>query len=69
MIVSPPPARDYDQANERQFRDAVARADRDAFKRGEDIELVHGRLILTAPDGGQFVLGVDNAGNLTASPL
>lgn len=69
MIVSPAPGPRYDQANERQFREAVAREARNTLKTGRDIELVESRLILTAPGGAQFALEVDDAGNLTAAAL
>lgn len=69
MIASPPPGPAYDRGNERQFREAVARDVRLGLRRGDDIELVQARLILTAPGGGQFVLTVDDAGTLSTTPL
>lgn len=68
MNLPSPPGPRYDQGNERRFRDAVSREDGRNYKRGQDIEIIDGRLIMAAPDGSQFIIGVDNAGSLTTTP-
>lgn len=44
-------------------------ADQENMKRGRDIYLAPGRLILTAPDGSRYSLTVSNAGALAAVPI
>ena len=68
-LTLPPAAGYYDPADQERVRDALRRESRQTLKRGQDIELVDGRLIQTAPNGSQFVIGVDNAGNRTSTPL
>ncbi len=66
----PQAARAYDASNERQVRAALENADRLNFKKGQDVRLARGeRLILRAPNGGEWVVGVDNAGSLTVTAL
>lgn len=59
-LAAPPPA--YDRADQSKLREALRRADAESLKRGRDIEVASGRLILTAPDGGRWALSVSNAG-------
>ena len=47
----------------------IERADRENHKRGRDIEVGVGRLILTSPNGTRYSVTVDNAGNLTTTAL
>ncbi len=68
MILRAAPAL-YNQADQAGLREALRRADRDNLKRDQDIALVAGRLILTAPGGGQWVVQVDDAGALSATAL
>ena len=44
-------------------------ADRENHKRGRDIEVEPGRLILTSPDGTRWNITVDNAGSISATSL
>jgi hypothetical protein len=44
-------------------------ADRDNFKRGGDVELDAGRIILRSPDGARWALTVSNAGVVGATSL
>lgn len=41
------------------------RRDKDSLKRGRDIEMDQGRIILTSPNGTRYALVVDNAGALS----
>jgi len=60
----------YSQSNEAAARQAIEAADRDNFKKGQEVELARGeRLILRSPNGSRFAVTVDNAGNLSTSPL
>lgn len=43
--------------------------DRRNHKRGRDIEVGVGRVILTSPDGTRWAVEVDNSGVLSASSL
>ena len=47
----------------------IERADRENHKRGRDIEVDVGRLILTSPNGTRYSVTVDNAGNLATTAL
>ena len=42
---------------------------RQVFVGGNDIEVGDARLVLTSPDGTRYEVGVDNSGNITASPI
>lgn len=57
----------YDQANEGRTRRELDRMDSLNFKQGKDIILLRERIVLTAPDGGQWALVVDNAGALSTA--
>ena len=43
----------------------IERADRENHKRGRDIEVGVGRVILTSPNGTRYSVTVDNAGTLS----
>lgn len=45
---------------------AVQLADERNHKRGGDVEIGDGRLILTSPNGTRYAVTVDNAGALSA---
>ena len=47
----------------------VEQADRMNYKRDRDLEIGQNRLILTSPNGSRYVITVDNAGVLSATPL
>lgn len=55
----------YDLERNRQLE----AADRQNLKRGKDIEVGPGRLILTAPNGTRYAVSVDNTGALTTDAL
>lgn len=63
MILTPAPLQ-YDVRDQNDMRDALRRAYRESLKRGQDIELVTARLILTSPSGNQFVVTVADDGTL-----
>lgn len=56
----------YSQAVEIDRNRAIEIALSRAFKKGQDMELGEGRLILTAPNGTRWSVAVSNAGALTA---
>ena len=60
----PRPGERYERPTEDRRNRVLELADAQNLKRGEDIELSEGRLILRSPDGTRWVLTVDNAGNL-----
>lgn len=69
LILRPAPET-YSQDDQAALRDALRREDGKNLKRGRDIEVAGGmRLILTAPDGGQWAVEVDNGGNLSTSAV
>ena len=51
------------------IRGIIERADKQNLKRGQDLEVGGGRLILTSPNGTRYEVTVDNAGTLTTSAL
>ena len=68
MILSPAPAA-YDRADQTALRESVQRADAANLKRGRDVEVGRGRVILTAPGGQRFALVVADDGELGAVAL
>lgn len=54
----------YAKDDQDRLRSDLEREDRDNLKRGRDIELGDGRVIITSPNGSRFALTVDNAGAL-----
>lgn len=68
MILPRAPSQ-YEQSNEQQMRDALAREDQVTPKFGRDIELARGeRLILRASNGSRWALTVSTAGVLGTTP-
>lgn len=63
-LQNPPPR--YDPTVEAERNRQIEAADRDAHKRGRDIEVAKARLILTAPNGTRYAVTVSNAGALSA---
>jgi hypothetical protein len=63
------PGRNFDPQDEARVRAAIERADAENLKRGRDIEVGGGRLILTSPDGTRFRLIVGNDGSLGTEAL
>ena len=66
-LGSPPP--EYDPDNEAQTRSAIEQADQQSVKRGQDIELGKGRVIIKSPNGARWFLTISNAGAVSATAL
>lgn len=58
----------YDAANEAQTRSAVEREDARNLKKGGNILVGKGALVLTAPNGSLWQITVSNSGVLGAIP-
>lgn len=65
----PPPSASYDARLEIERNRQIEDADRNNQKRGQDMEVAPGRLILTSPDGTRYALTVSNAGALGTAAL
>ena len=52
-----------------RLRDALESADAQNLKRGYDVEMNAGRVILTSPNGTRYALAVSNAGVLSTTPV
>lgn len=59
----------YNAATERQRNLTLELADKNNHKRGRDVEINPGRLILTSPDGTRWSITVDNSGVISATSL
>lgn len=64
MKLPDPPNR-YIQSTESVRNRLLAQADNENHKRGRDIEVGQGRVILTSPNGTRYALVVSNAGVLS----
>lgn len=62
----PRPSAKYDAANEAQMRSAIEREDARNLKKGGNILVGKGALVLTAPNGSLWQVTVSNSGVLTA---
>ena len=60
----PDPSAKYDIRRESERNRILEQADTTNLKRGQDIELSEGRMILRSPNGTRYAVTVDNAGNL-----
>jgi len=60
----PPPAPRYDPPREAERNRLLEQADRDNHKRGRDIYVSPGRLIMVSPDGTTYDANVTNTGQL-----
>lgn len=63
----PKAAPQYDAANETQMRSAIEREDARNLKKGGNILLGKGALVLTAPNGSLWEVTVSNSGLLSAT--
>lgn len=52
-----------------EWQRQIERADDENLKRGRDIEMGAGRVILRSPNGTRFALTVDDSGTLTATEV
>lgn len=57
----------YDIGDQARLRQALQQADDANVKRGHDIDLVDGRLIVTTPNGSRRYLVCDDAGALSTT--
>lgn len=66
--MNPAPEK-YSKEEQGRFRADLDRRDRENLKRGRDIEVDGGRIIVRSPDGNRWILGVSNAGATTWTAL
>lgn len=66
LPIQPP---DYHRDHEQRRSAQIERADTENHKRGRDIEVSPGQLILTSSDGTRWALGVTNGGALYPIPI
>ena len=55
----------YNQADQTKTRSLIEQAQEQLVKRGQDIEMGAGRIILQSPDGSRFYLTASDLGVLT----
>lgn len=63
----PAPSKQYDGTNEAQTRGAIEREDARNLKKGGNILVGKGALVLTAPNGSLWQITVSNSGALIAT--
>lgn len=68
MILQRAP-QSYSREDQDRLRTDLERVDQDNVKRGRDIEMGDGRVILTSPNGSRFALTVSNAGVVGTTAL
>jgi hypothetical protein len=68
MRLPPSPAV-YIQRDDQTARSMAEKADMENHKRGRDVEISPGRLIIKSPDGTRWSIEVDNSGTVSASSL
>lgn len=67
ILPFPPP--NYQSTDQARLREELRRADAENHKRGRDVEIGAGRVILTSPNGTRYALTVDNAGVLGTTAI
>lgn len=65
----PLPSQTYDASREADRNRQIEAADASSHKRGRDVEVSPGRLILKSPDGTRWSIEVDNSGTITAAAI
>ena len=68
MKIAPPPGA-YSSRYMAETARALQQADAENHKRGRDIEVGRGRLILTSPGGKRFDVAVSDTGVITATEI
>jgi hypothetical protein len=63
------PGQVWDRLKEIQRNEEIRRADQENHKRGRDIDVAPGRLLLTSPDGTRWQVDLDNAGGVSFTSL
>lgn len=61
------PGMTWNRLSEARRNQEIENANRENHKRGRDVEVGRGRVILTSPGGVRYALSVDDAGALTTS--
>ena len=69
MSSAPRPPAGFDPRWAAELKRDIERRDAQNHKRGRDVEVGEGRVILTSPNGTRFSLTVSNTGVLTATPV
>lgn len=65
----PKPSEKYSRDDQARLQATLEQADAANHKRGRDVEINPGRLILTSPDGTRWSVTVSNAGTLSAAAI
>lgn len=65
----PTPRTTYSERVEVERNRAIEQADRGNHKRGQDVEIGMGRLILTSPNGTRYEIVVANDGTISSSAV
>ena len=65
----PAPSVRYDNSREADRNRILEKADRENHKRGQDLYVSPGRLLIAAPNGSVWAVSVDNSGNLTTTEV
>lgn len=65
-ISFPQPETVWDPRNQARRDEMVRQIDRSTHKKGEDIEVGDGRIIIRSPNGARWAVTIDNAGVITA---
>ena len=68
-MTAPRPQAAYDVRWATAVKQAIDELEQRAHKKGQDVELSGGRVILTAPNGTRYALTVSNTGALSAVPV
>jgi hypothetical protein len=68
-MILPIPAQSYSVRNQSDIHLALTQADKRNHKRGQDIEVSPGRLILTSPNGTRHSITVANDGTISATAI
>jgi hypothetical protein len=65
----PSPSPRYEATREADRNRRIEQADLENHKRGRDLYVAPGRLLLTSPDGTVYEVKVDNTGALSAASI
>lgn len=68
-MSAPRPPSNYDARWASELKRTIDQLEQQAHKKGQDVDLGGGRVILVAPNGTRYALTVSNAGALSAVPV
>jgi hypothetical protein len=68
-MILPRPKGQYTARDEYERNRQIEQADRRNHKKGQDVEIGEGRLILTSPNGTRYNVTVSDLGNLSATAI